>query len=113
MCDGGIDGRELKSGGDFGGCASPRWAACFPGVAGSVRGSVKAVSAHDGADLNSVAGDPEGIRGRRKHKKGKVDPRLKRWGITVVPVVSVGGSTQTRDSPLRVVGLKYNGSNGT
>ncbi len=32
------------------------------------------------------AGDPEGIRGRRKHKESQIDTRLKRWGITVVPV---------------------------
>jgi len=29
---------------------------------------------------------PEGNEGRRRHRKPKIDPRLKRWGITVVPV---------------------------
>jgi hypothetical protein len=59
--------------------------------------------ASDGIDDRSCgSGDPEGIRGRRRHRKAarmrgteirelirpKIDPRLKRWGITVVPVLT-------------------------
>jgi hypothetical protein len=51
-------------------------------------GSLKAPSPPEGADSNRVSGDLEGIRGRRKHRLPQIDPRLKRWGITV----AVGGS---------------------
>lgn len=55
-------------------------------VLGACEGAARAVSTLEWAALNSAIGDPEGIQGRRKHIRQKIDPRLKRWGVTVVPV---------------------------
>jgi len=41
-----------------------------------------------GGGLVLRAGDPEGSGGHRRHKRAKIDPRLERWGITVVPLWS-------------------------
>jgi hypothetical protein len=37
-----------------------------------------------------VLATPKALRSRRKHKKAQIDPRLIRWGITVVPVWKSG-----------------------